>query len=168
VIGGGRAGLTARAPARHAPRLSALAPFGLLLAPCLLALALSACGAIRLPAQSAPPAPVDLSVYVDGRAVSVSPVALGAGPVRVLISSEAPSPVLVLIRRRALTLAQSQRIASGGTGELSVDLARGVYAVSTRQVHEAEAQLGTPSRIAPAALLVGAPRPSANNTLLQP
>jgi hypothetical protein len=115
-----------------------------------------------------PPAPVYLSVYVDGRAVSISPAALGAGPVRVLISSEAPGPLLLQIARGGLTLAQSAPIASGGTGQLSIDLKPGIYVVLTRQVHEAEAQFGTPGAIAPAALVVGASRPSASNALLQP
>ena len=160
MIRAGCAGSKARARV-HLPLLSAVAP-------CALALALSACGTTRLAAQPMPPAPVDLSVYVDGRAVSISPVALGAGPVRVVISSEAPGPLLLQIARGGLTLAQSAPIPSGGTGQLSIDLKPGIYAVLTRQVHEAEGQFGIPGPIAPAALLVGAPRPSANDTLLQP
>jgi hypothetical protein len=120
--------------------------------------------------------PVDVSVFVNARSVSVSPVALGAGPVRLLIASEAPKPlVLVLVRRRRsllggrrLLVAESGPIAAGGNRQLSISLPPGVYTLRTRGLRLSEAALALPSLIAPARLLVGAPRPSSDDALLQP
>jgi hypothetical protein len=139
--------------------------------------AAAGCGTTPMAARPAPPIPIDLSIYVDSRAVSVSPAVLGAGPVRLLIASQAPQPlVLQLVRRgrsllgrgRTLIAAQSPPIAAGGNRQLSVNLRPGVYTLTTRGLGLSDAALALPSAIAPARLLVGAPRPSSGNALLQP
>jgi hypothetical protein len=133
------------------------------------ALAVSGCGTTRQAARPAPPVPVDLSVYVGARSVSVSPTAIGAGPVRLLIASEAPAAIVLAVTRpgRAL-VAQGASIKPGGTEQLSLVLRPGVYRVTTRPPLGTEAQLAVPSSIAPARLLVGRTRSGSPNALLEP
>jgi len=144
-----------------------LAPAAATLTAC--GLVLCGCGTAPQAARPAPPAPVDMSVYVSARAVSVSPAALGAGPVRLLIASEAPMAVMVLVVRRGpMLVAQSGAIAPGANRQLSVELRPGVYRLAALRVAHSQAQLALPSPIRPAHVLVGAPRASSGDALAQP
>ncbi len=54
------------------------------------ALAVSACGSSATGATTPrPPAPVNLTVYIDNSRVSVSPSSVGAGPVEFIITNQA-------------------------------------------------------------------------------
>jgi hypothetical protein len=133
------------------------------------ALAMSGCGTARQPARPSPPLPVDLSVYVGARSVSVSPTAIGAGPVRLLIASQARRAiVLSLVRPGRSIAARSAVIAPGGNRQLSAVLLPGVYRVTSSSPALGQAQPALPSSIVPARLLVGPSRPGSGNTLLAP
>jgi hypothetical protein len=133
------------------------------------ALAMAGCGTARLPARPSPPLPVDLSVYVGARSVSVSPTLIGAGPVRLLIASEARRAiVLSLVRPGRSIAAHSTLIAPGGNQQLSVVLLPGVYRLVTFLPAVNQARLALPSTIVPARLLVGPSRRGSGDTLLAP
>lgn len=132
------------------------------------ALAVSGCGTTRLAAVDSPPTPVDLSVSITNDIVSVSPVVLGAGPVRLLISNTTSRALLVDVERRGVTVATAGPVAAGTAGQASVDLRSGIYTLATTRVHATEAQLAIGTGIRPARLLVGRPRPSSNDALLEP
>jgi hypothetical protein len=132
------------------------------------ALAMTGCGTARQRARPSPPLQVDLSVYVGPRSVSVSPTAIGAGPVRLLIASEARRPiVLSLVRPGRPITAHSVPIAPGGNQQLSVVLLPGVYRITTSPAVN-RAQPALLSRIVPARLLVGPSRRGSGDTLLAP
>jgi hypothetical protein len=133
------------------------------------ALALCGCGTTRQVARPAPPVPVDLSVYVGARSVTVSPSAVGAGPVRLLIASQAPAAVvLAILPRGRLPVARSTTLAPGGTQQLSLVLRPGVYRLVGRPPSSAPAQAIIGGSIAPARLLVSRYRNGSGNALLQP
>jgi hypothetical protein len=107
-----------------------------------------------------PPATINVTAAIaDGR-VHVSPRAFGAGPIRVIISNQTAS-------EQALTFATggdasgvtetSEPIDPAGTATLELDVTEGDYEVTTDD-----------RKLKPAAVRVGAPRPSAQNELLQP
>jgi hypothetical protein len=111
-----------------------------------------------------PPAPVNLSVAIDGERVRLSPDSVGGGPVVLLISNQSS-------RTRDVTLsgaegassacvtaeASSGPIAPQGVAHLPVELVEGVCDVGVA---------GGSAR--PARLEVGPRRPSAQDELLQP
>jgi hypothetical protein len=133
------------------------------------ALALCGCGTLRQAAWQATPLPVDLSVYVDARAVSVSPRVIAAGPVRLLIASQAPAAiVLELARHRARAVALGGTLQPGGTDQLSAFLRRGVYRIVALPHAAMSLRAAAHSPIAPTWLLVGPTRAGAGNALLAP
>ncbi|MGO9750010.1 MAG: hypothetical protein ACLP22_00525 [Solirubrobacteraceae bacterium] len=135
------------------------------------ALALAGCGSAAPAEQGVPPAPVSDSVYVDGRAVSLSPSALGAGPVNFLIANQATRTLSVTVARsgpRSPRIAGSRPIGAGFTGTLTVDLKPGSYLVATAISGGTDAQLAGGDPIAAATLHVGAARASGDSALLTP
>ena len=133
------------------------------------ALAVSACGGTSNGATTPrPPAPVNLTVYIDNRRVSVSPSRVGAGPVDFIITNQASraESLAVLPSRRAAgqALANTGPINPQATAQVTVNFnSPGLYALSTSDpVGDGS------SSIRAAALRVGRRRPSSNNQLLQP
>jgi hypothetical protein len=108
-----------------------------------------------------PPAPVVVSAAITDRGVSVSPERLGAGPVTLIVAN-------LTDMAHELTLETNEIGGSGGgirqstgpinpgdSAQLQADLVSGAYEVAV------DGQTPTPLR-------VGAPRPSAQDQLLQP
>jgi hypothetical protein len=127
------------------------------------ALALGACGDDGERVNNdRPPAPINVTAAViDGR-VHVSPRSFGAGPIRLIVSNQTG-------RAQAVTLETADVGSEPGitqttpaiqprdTGLIEADVPRGAYALRTDD-----------RRIRPAAVRVGAPRPSAQDDLLLP
>ena len=133
------------------------------------ALAASACGATSKGATTPrPPAPVNLTVYIDNSRVSLSPTDVGAGPVAFIITNQASQAESLTILRAGSAagqpLADTGPINPQATAQLTVNFTSpGIYAVSA-----GDGGGGASSSIRSAALHVGKARPSSNNQLLQP
>lgn len=116
--------------------------------------------------KSTPATPVNLSVYVNDRQVSVSPGSVGAGPVNFLVSNGAATTELVTIRPSGGggSAASTGPINPGTSAQVQADLATGRYTVTTSPAG------GVPGTraIKPATLKIGRARPSANNAVMQP
>ncbi|MGO9975238.1 MAG: hypothetical protein ACLP01_21040 [Solirubrobacteraceae bacterium] len=147
---------------RAALRAAALVP----------AVALAACGSAQQATGPTPPAPVNESVYVENRAVSVSPESIGAGPVALLIADESSGVLSLSIARSGpggeLPVASSAPIRAGSTSTLTVDLRPGRYLLAAGAAGGSQALIGSARSIAPASLLVGPPRATGDSTLLSP
>jgi hypothetical protein len=132
------------------------------------ALAISACGATSKGATTPrPPAPVNLTVYIDDHRVSVSPTSVGAGPVAFIITnqaSQAESLAVVLAGSAAgQPLADTAPINPQATAQVTVNFSSpGTYQLSTG------GDGGSGSSIRAASIHIGTPRPSSDTQVLQP
>jgi hypothetical protein len=107
-----------------------------------------------------PPAPIIVSASINNRQVAVSPHRFGAGPITLIVTNQtgASQQVTVEINTGAAGFkGRTGPINPRDTGQLKADLPRGIYSV----------HVDGPS-IRGARLLVGKPRPSAQNEVLQP
>ena len=127
------------------------------------ALAVSGCGGTSQGAtQPRPPAPVNVTVYIDDSRVSVSPASIGAGPVAFIITNQASDAESLAVLSGGQPVASTGPINPQATAQLTVDLSTpGRYSLSTGP------SAGGLS-IRAASLLIGRPRPSSDNQLLQP
>jgi hypothetical protein len=137
------------------------------------ALAVTACGATggKAASRAGEPIPVNLTVYVNDSRISISPQAIGAGPVIFIVTNQASHSEALAITRGPVSshpLASTAPINPQGTTQLSVDFKPGDYTISTAARGRTDAQLSRPSSIAPASLRVGRKRASSSNSLLQP
>ena len=99
------------------------------------------------------------AAIIDGR-INVSPEQFGAGPIRLIVTNQTDS-------EQAVTFATggndpgitetSESINPSGTTTMEVEVPEGDYAISAED-----------GAIKPASVTVGAPRPSAQDQLLQP
>jgi hypothetical protein len=129
------------------------------------ALAVSACGATSEGATTPrPPAPVNLTVYIDNSRVSASPTSVGAGPVAFIITNQASQAESLAVQRAGS--AAGQPLANTGpinplaTAEVTVNLTTpGTYSLSTD---------GSGGSIKAASIRIGRRRPSSDNQVLQP
>lgn len=132
------------------------------------ALAVSACGASSQGATTPrPPAPVNLTVYIDNSRVSLSPSAVGAGPVAFIITNQASQAEALAILPKGSAagqpLANTGPINPQATAQVTVNFSSpGAYAVSTG------GDGGSGATIRAATLTIGKTRPNSNNQLLQP
>ena len=133
------------------------------------ALAVSACGATSKGATTPrPPAPVNLTVYIDNSRVSASPTSVGAGPVAVIITNQASQAesltVLPAGSAAGQPLANTGPINPQATAQVTVDFrSPGTYSLST-----GAGSGGPSSSIRAASIRVGKPRGNSNSQLLQP
>ncbi len=117
-----------------------------------------------------PPVPVNLTVYINNARVSVSPTAVGAGPVVFIVTNSADHTESLTIQSDGGgTLANTGPINPQATAQVTVDFrSPGVYTVGTGARAGSDAFLATQPSIAPARIHIGSSRPSASNELLQP
>jgi hypothetical protein len=133
------------------------------------ALAVSACGSTSQGATTPrPPAPVNLTVYIDNHRVSLSPSSVGAGPVAFIITNQASQAeslsILPTGSAAGQALANTGPINPQATAQVTVDFSSsGAYSVST-----GGGQGDSGSSIRAAKLTVGKARGNGNNQLLQP
>lgn len=134
----------------------------------------SACGGTKHFAnQARPPAPVNLTVFVNDQRVSVSPSSVGAGPVVFIITNQASNAESLSVTSSGASssqpLADTGPISPQGTAQLTVDLKNpGHYTVGIAADSSTEAAASAPTGIRPALINVGNPRPASNNELNQP
>ncbi|MBV9603653.1 MAG: hypothetical protein JO027_01025 [Solirubrobacterales bacterium] len=133
------------------------------------ALAVSACGGSSQGATNPrPPAPVNLTVYIDNSRVSVSPSSVGDGPVAFIITNQASQAeslaVLPAGAAAGRPLASTGPINPQATAQITVNFSSpGRYSLSTGG---GDASAG--SSIQAATLTVGKGAGNSNNQLLQP
>ena len=133
------------------------------------ALAVSACGSSATGATTPrPPAPVNVTVFIDNTRVSVSPATVGAGPVEFIITNQASqAESLAIVRSGAAAgqpLANTGPINPQATAQITVDFsAPGSYSVATGGDGP-----GSGSSIRAASIHIGPKRASSDNQLLQP
>lgn len=133
------------------------------------ALAVSACGSTSHGLTTPrPPAPVNLTVYIDNSRVSASPTIVGAGPIQFIITNQASRAESLAILPSGASagqpLANTGPINPQGTAQVTVDFSSpGSYSLSTGG---GEAAAG--STIRAALIHIGSKRASSNNQLLQP
>ena len=138
------------------------------------ALAVSGCGGSQHFAnQPRPPAPVNLTVYVNDHRVSVSPTSVGAGPVVFIITNQASSAESLSVASSSgsssSSLADTGPISPQATAQMTVDFKEpGDYTVGTAPNSSTEAAASTPTGIQPATIHIGSPRPNSNNQVGQP
>ena len=108
-----------------------------------------------------PAASINVTAAIIGGRIHVSPRSFGAGPIRLIVSNQTATAQAVTFEtdgsgNPGITQTTAP-ISPAGTGTIEVSVERGRYALKTadRSIHAA-------------AISVGAPRPSAQDELLQP
>jgi hypothetical protein len=110
-----------------------------------------------------PAAPITVSAAISPARVTVSPARFGAGTIELIASNQTRTSQRLTLRSTgrtgsADTLEQSTGpINPGDTASLKADLGKGSYLVTVRS-----------AAIEPATIVVGPPRASAADSLLQP
>jgi hypothetical protein len=130
--------------------------------------ALAGCGGGKQFANNPrPPAPVDLTVYINDHYVTVSPSKVGAGPIIFIVTNQASQSESLQVQSAGASagapLANTGPISPQATATVKVDLQPGDYTVGT-----ASSGANYNGGIAPAQLHLGKSRPNADNLLLQP
>jgi hypothetical protein len=119
-----------------------------------------------------PPSPVNVTIYINDQRVSVSPSAVGAGPVDLIVTNQASQAESIQILPAGASAAQpvtsTGRISPQATAQIKVDLGKGNYTVGTGPQGATEAAQATNTGIQSAALTIGHERPSASNQLMSP
>lgn len=123
--------------------------------------------------RPSPPSPINLTVYINDQRVSISPAAIGAGPVNFIVTNQASTAqslaVLPAGNAAGQALADTGPINPQATTQVTVNLATpGQYTIGITPNASTEAAAAVPTGVRPAVLTVGQPRPSASNQLLQP
>lgn len=131
---------------------------GTLVSACVVAAgALTACGGVTEAEKTRsprPPATVDLTATISGDGVLVSPRAVGAGPVRILVTNQTDAPQRPRLRRSGGRVLPAASIPAGGVATLRTTLTRGRWTL--RGAGDG------------ATIRVGPRRPSADSDLLLP
>jgi hypothetical protein len=119
-----------------------------------------------------PPSPVNLTVYVNDHRVSLSPSAVGGGPVVFIVTNQASHAESLTVTQAgnpsATPLAQTSPISPQATTQVTVDMSPGAYVVAASDGGAAEAAASATSGIAPAQLHIGTERASSSGQLLSP
>jgi hypothetical protein len=124
------------------------------------ALGIAGCGDEDHVNHDRPPASINVTAAIADGGIHVSPRRFGAGPIRLIVSNQTAAPQELTFETGGDGSGITQTtapISPEGTATLEVDAAEGDYVISTGE-----------RRIRPTAVAVGAPRPSAQNELLQP
>lgn len=136
--------------------------------------ALTACGGggghfANLPR---PPSPVNVTVYINDQRVSVSPSAVGAGPVVFIVTNQASQAESMQILQGGASasapVTSTGPISPQATAQIKVSLLKGRYTVGIGANGQTEASRATHAGIQPAVLRIGHERPSASNQLMSP
>jgi hypothetical protein len=123
--------------------------------------------------QPRPPAPINMTVYINDQRISVSPTSIGAGPVQLIVTNQASNSESLTVLPSGATAAQpladTGPISPQGTAQVTVNLnSPGQYTVAIAPHASTQAANAAPGGIQAAVLHVGKHRPSASNQLLQP
>ncbi|MDQ6732173.1 MAG: hypothetical protein M3022_18260 [Actinomycetota bacterium] len=135
------------------------------------AVVVSACGSVggTSPSAARPPAPINLTVYVNDARVAVSPASLGAGPVIFIVTNQASRAEALAISRAGQNqpLASTAPINPQGTTQVAVDFQPGDYTIASASHGATDAQLSQASSIRSAQIHIGHERANSSQ-LLQP
>jgi hypothetical protein len=131
---------------------------------CALSLLAAGCGSTgaAYKNQPRPPAPIVVSASIDNNTVAVSPRRFGAGPITLVITNQSSAPQQVTLESAdtssgpGLKAVQTGPISPRETASVKADLKQGTYA------------LRTGGGVRAARIVVGRPRPTSQNDLLQP
>jgi hypothetical protein len=119
-----------------------------------------------------PPAPINLTVYVNDARVSVSPNNVGAGELVFIVTNQASRTESLTIHpsgNPSQLLATTGPINPQSTAQVKVDLhGPRDYTIAAAKLAASQAAAAARSPIEPGRLHVGKPRPSSSNALLQP
>ena len=136
------------------------------------AVVVGGCGSVggKLPTASRPPAPINLTVYVNDSRVSVSPAVAGAGPVVFIVTNQSSQSEALAISRAGENhaLASTAPINPQGTTQVAVNFRPGDYTITTAAHGHTDAQLSQGTSIRPAQIHIGHERSSSGGQLLQP
>lgn len=134
------------------------------------ALVLAACGAAggQSPTKPDPPIPVNLTVYINNSAISISPASVGAGPVVFLVTNQSSQAQALAISSASRRLATTAPISPQGATQVTVDIGPGSYTLATAPDGHTQAQRSVTSSISSASIRVGPRRKGSSSTLLQP
>jgi hypothetical protein len=124
---------------------------------CTCAIALGGCGGSDDRNASRPPVPINVSVQLGARKVTVSPAQFGAGPITLLVANQSGASQSVTIDGPRVRQSVGP-INPEDTATLKVSVLPGEYTLAVAQA----------AGLRPAKLAVGPPRPTAQNTLLLP
>jgi hypothetical protein len=116
--------------------------------------------------QPRSPVPVNLTVYIDNKSVSVSPAAVGAGEVVFIVTNQATNSQSLKIQPvgGGSSLADTGPISPQATANLQP----GSYTIGSGSGGATDANLNGPAAIRPASIKVGPARGSSSNVLLTP
>jgi hypothetical protein len=117
-----------------------------------------------------PPAPVNLTVYVNNARVSASPTSVGAGPVVFIVTNSADqTESITILSQDGGRLGTTGPINPESTAQVTVDFRDpGVYTVAAGTSGSTQASQHQGSSIQAATIHIGNKRPSASDQLLQP
>jgi hypothetical protein len=140
-------------------------PFGSPLILLLVAAAVAGCGGGEdYENEPRPPSPINVTARVADEDISVSPESFGAGPISIIISNQTDEPQELVFEtdelggdEPGLAPQSSGPIRPSGTATIKVDVREGSYVLRDEDGGAGKASVE-----------VGAPRPSAQNELLQP
>jgi hypothetical protein len=134
---------------------------------CALAVVAAGCGSSDHKYKNAarPPSPIVVSASIDDSSVQISPKKLGAGPITLVITNQSNAAQQVTLEtsdapgsgpgEKAVTTGP---ISPRETASVNADVKQGTYAL----------RVGGDGGVKAAHLVVGKPRPSSQNDLLQP
>ena len=129
------------------------------------ALAVSGCGGTSKGATTPrPPAPVNLTVYIDNSRVSVSPTTVGAGPVAFIITNQANQAESLAVLRAGRGVGQSL----ANTGPINPQATAQVTVNFTVPGRYSLATGGVGGSVKAASIHIGKPRASSDDQVLQP
>jgi hypothetical protein len=128
-----------------------------LFALCAFAFLLAACGEDDNRDKDRPAVPINISVQLGARKVTVSPAKFGAGPITLLVANQSGASQTVTIDGPRVRQSVGP-INPEDTATLKVSVQPGEYTLASAET----------GNLRPARLTVGPPRPSAQNTLLLP
>jgi hypothetical protein len=118
-----------------------------------------------------PPSPVNVTVYINDQRVSVSPSAVGAGPVVFIVTNQASRAEAMQILPSgdaAQPVTTTGPISPQATAQIKVNLGKGSYTVGIGPSGQTQAARATHTGIEAAVLRIGHKRPSASNQLMSP
>jgi hypothetical protein len=112
-----------------------------------------------------PPTPIVVSASIDDQGVQVSPKRFGAGPITLIISNQSNAS-------QQVTLETAQQPGDSGPGEKAIQTGP----ISPRETASVKGDVRTGTYalrvggdgVRPARIVVGKPRPTSQNDLLQP
>jgi hypothetical protein len=123
----------------------------------LLVIVVAGCGESDNRSENRPPVPINVSVQLGTKKVTVSPAKFGAGPITLLVANQSGASQTVTIDGPRVRQSVGP-INPEDTATLKVSVLPGDYTLATAET----------AGLHPAKLTVGPKRPSGQNTLLLP